>query len=442
MFFLGHLAVLILLVPALCFSNSKDPREVFELATKMRLKPMPQLSSKNEALYELGEALFFEKELSGNRNISCGSCHDPRFYSGDGLSLGIGEGAQFGDVVKLLKGKILKRHTPQLINLGRPDILHYFWDGRVSYSIQHKSIMTPEENLNKKDPYLGKVYKALSGPLAAQALFPLLSPEEMLGQMHENELASLASNHEKWQGIVRRLFQPHLFRKYEKLIQRAFVDMAINEFNVGHIGTAMAEFQKYFYQSTNSPYDQFLRGDLLAMDQSSIDGLDVFMRKGRCVGCHGGMHLSRFQFRSSGAPQIGVKDNFEDSGRKAVTGRNQDLFKFKTTSLRNVALTAPYMHSGAITTLEGVVEHYNNIQLQLNNFVIPDEVVKFYGEQVFYDTDPKRNEIRRLQVEGSIFLMGLRLTKKEKGDLLYFLKYGLTDQDFKKRMDKYSQKSF
>lgn len=428
------------LVSLVSVAQEVNPNDVFGLAKGLKLSAMDPLEEKNESLYSLGEALFFEKELSGNRNISCGSCHSPRFYSGDGLALGVGQGAVFGKTIDLKEGAILKRHTPHLINLGRIEVNHYFWDGRVAQSVNTGNLSTPELGLNGSNPVLKEIRASLSGPLAAQALFPLLSPEEMLGRKGDNELSQWDENSKVWDAIVKRLYSSELNSDYKSLFKKSFPGLSIDKINVGHIGSALAEFQRFFFSSTDSPFDQFMRGDLNALDPKAVRGLNIFMTKGRCVTCHKGAQLSIFQFHSSGAPQLGLQDNFNDEGRKEVTNKGRARFKFKTPSLRNIALTGPYMHSGSLQTLDDVVNHYNDINTSLNSYIPGLEIQDFYKNLVSFDNDSKRNELRYLQVEGTAFLLGLKLTDQEKEDLVHFLEVGLTDLTFKKRMDDYVKK--
>ncbi|MCJ8276424.1 MAG: hypothetical protein HRT44_09905 [Bdellovibrionales bacterium] len=102
-----------------------------------------------------------------------------------------------------------------------------------------------------------------------------------------------------------------------------------------------------------------------------------------------------------------------------------------------MALTAPYMHSGSLSTLQEVVDHYNNVSGSLKNYALSKELSQFYGEELKFDKDPDRNELRFLQVEGTAFLLGLDLSDQEKADLVHFMKEGLTDLRFKQRMDSY-----
>lgn len=431
------IAFLLTVIPHLTHASPLTD-QVSALMQKLKLKPMSEPPAQNKELFRLGEALFFEKSISGNRNISCGSCHSPKHYSSDGLAIGIGEGASF-DPTSLNTAHTLKRHTQHLINTGRAEIRHYFWDGRVSISADGSSFTTPEVALNGTAPALLNVADALSDSLAAQALFPLTDNKEMAGLPGSNEIANETTTPARWEKIVERFSEPQLSSRYQPLFNKAFPLVSFANINIGHVATAIAEFERHFFKSTNTPYDRFLKGDVNALDESSLKGFLVYASKGRCITCHLGEHLSNFQFDSSGSPQIGLAENLADFGRKDITNKNLDKFMFKTPTLRNVALTAPYMHSGSLKTLKDVVDHYNHIEKNLAEYVLAPEIIKFYGDAIVYDTDKERNAVRLVQVEGSPFIVGLGMTDAEKADLVHFLEVGLTDLDFKQRMDSYKE---
>jgi cytochrome c peroxidase len=121
------------------------------------------------------------------------------------------------------------------------------------------------------------------------------------------------------------------------------------------IGKAIASFERTLL-STESPFDRWLRGDKSALDASAARGFEVFRTTGNCETCHSG-----FNFTDNGFHNIGVRDapGKEDVGR--FSQRKLALMKgaFKTPTLRDVALTAPYMHNGTYRTLEEVVDHYD-----------------------------------------------------------------------------------
>jgi cytochrome c peroxidase len=435
--YLGMLSLL-LMIPSLSAEVlDLDPATLLEQAKAAGLAPLTPietLSPKNENLYLWGKDLFFDKNLSGNKNISCASCHGLDHYSGDGLPLAVGEGATFSPSFQLASGHILKRHTPNLINLGRPEIRHYFWDGRVAKSATSNTLFTPESELTGgANAKRQDILAALSGPLAAQALFPLADSLEMAGQEGENPIANLKTRPKRWDYITENRVLTR--KEYVDYFKKSF-PQENGKMNIGHVATALAEFQTHFFASSQTAYDQFMSGNLKALNEKELRGLSVFINEGQCASCHNGEHLSNFEFDSSGAPQIGLEENLNDLGRREVTRKGRHSFMFKTTALRNVALTAPYFHSGSIATLEGVVDHYNAILTNLNNYVLNEELYDLYEGKLLYDSDPKRNDLRKLQVEGNPFQVGLKLTSAQKDDLVYFLKHSLTDSDFKKRIDK------
>jgi cytochrome c peroxidase len=116
---------------------------------------------------------------------------------------------------------------------------------------------------------------------------------------------------------------------------------------------AIASFERTFV-SANSPYDQYLNGDISALPSAAIRGMSLFFGpEANCASCHGGFNL-----RNEGYANVGLYEVYEDSGRERITMNPEDNGKFKIPSLRNVALTAPYMHDGSIADLEGVVRFF------------------------------------------------------------------------------------
>ena len=163
----------------------------------------------SQAKFQLGRLLFFDKILSGNRNISCATCHHPRFATSDGLSLGVGEGGfGVGTERKLGLGKAairdrVPRHAPALFNLGHTSVNSLFYDGRIHFDRRYPS--------NIKSPAGMQLPKGLDGLLAAQAMFPVQSAAEMAGHKGENTVADAASRkdlagpHGVWNLLAKRL---------------------------------------------------------------------------------------------------------------------------------------------------------------------------------------------------------------------------------------------
>jgi len=144
----------------------------------------------NEAQVKLGQLLFYDKILSGNKNISCGTCHHPKHFGGDGLSLGIGEGGsglgpeRTAGVGNTRIKRRIPRNAPSLWNLGANDTTVIFHDGRLTRSDDYGT--------GFNSPAQERMPDGLSGLLAAQALFPLASRFEMAGDPEENSVARAA----------------------------------------------------------------------------------------------------------------------------------------------------------------------------------------------------------------------------------------------------------
>lgn len=432
--FLWLLSVVFLSVSSPAQENRVElENSIDQIIFFLKLKPLEKPKEVDWNLYRLGEKLFFEKEISGNRNVSCASCHRVDRYSGDGLALGVGQGAVFGEAISLSGGGVLKRHTPVLINLGYENVNRMFWDGRLSR--RSSGWVTPEEGLNGSEPAHPEIAKNLNSALATQSIFPMVSDIEMLGYPGDNEIADEVTNIKRWERIVARIVSPERSKKYQRSIKKAFSGTSMEDINISHLGNALAEYMTHFFSSYNTPYDEYLRGEKTALDVKSLRGMKVFFEKGRCALCHNGKQFTNFQFMSSGAPQIDRFGSETDFGRSEISLRPRDQFLFKTPQLRNVALTAPYMHSGSLKTLRDVVDHYDDIQTSLMEFSLSESLSTFYTSGVLKDTNIERNELRRLQVRFGPFLSGLGLTEEEKDDLVYFMEYGLTDPVFKKRLD-------
>ena len=162
--------------------------------------------------------------------------------------------------------------------------------------------------------------------------------------------------------------------------------------------------------------------------------MNVFLGRGQCFQCHNGPHLSNFTYRTVGVPQIAERgsQNLADKGRFEVTGNKSDQFKFKTPSLRNVAVTAPYMHNGTFSTLEEVVEHYDQIEQSLKNYEVDEELLRPYSSELEVDRDPFRNKLRYQLISIGKVRRDLNLTEREKKDLIQFLQTGLLDYRFQR----------
>ena len=243
----------------------------------------------------------------------------------------------FSDSIALSKGingRATKRNAPPLTNLGgRP---YFFWDGRVE-------------------------------TLEAQVFHPIQNPDEMGMSLVE---------------LNRRL---QANEEYTKLFSQVYGSPPDSKL----AAKAIAAFEETL-ETGNSPFDRFMEGDSSAISSAAMRGREIFMGKGRCFDCHFSPDFTGDEFKNIG---LFNGKNLNDSGRFRATGKAEDIGKFRVPGLRNIGLTAPYMHNGMFKSLHEVIEYYNK----------PDKVVS--------------NSINR----DTTFNKPLNLNKSEKRDLLEFL---------------------
>lgn len=309
---------------------------------------------------EIGQLLFYDKILSGNRNISCGTCHHHDLGGTDGLSLGIGEGGE-GVGNKRHAGlgenrirKRIPRNAPALWNLGHRDVTVLFHDGRLSVSdLYGNGFNSPAEEW---------LPQGLDNILAAQALFPLVAQFEMAGNPRENEVAGAVHDRidAAWPIIAERV---RGIPAYAQAFAAAFAEVESPLDITGvQIANALGAFINSEWRSFDSPYDAWLTGTPLP--EAAERGRQLFFGEARCVTCHSGPLFSDQKFHALGLPAFGPgrTRRFDpmprDVGRMGESDSLEDAYRFRTLPLRNVALTAPYGHNGAYATLEGIVRHH------------------------------------------------------------------------------------
>lgn len=385
------------------------------------LKPLRDIPTESRELRQLGHMLFTERKLSGNNNITCMECHSPMSNTHDGLPLSLGEGAQGINGSRnprtQLTGHILPRNSPALFNLGTQNVL--FWDGRVSFDPATSTLITPEVALRED------IRLTLKSALAAQALFPLVDTKEMKGAPGTNEIANAQDNHEAWDLLVARLMA---MPKYQAAFASVFPNQKIN---IGHVGEAMAAFFRTQFHFNDTPFDRYLKGNRAALTPQQKIGMEIFFNKGKCGNCHSGENLTNDKFANVGIPQIGPgKNNGDDLGRGEVTSGPETKWAFRVPALRNVALTAPYMHNGAFKTLDEVVEHYDNIEASLTGYQFSQNLSN-YSERIA-DHDHSKNPERLLTLSKDL-VPNLHFTEDEEVALVEFLQVGLTDHRFHDR---------
>ena len=253
---------------------------------------------------ELGRYLFYEKKLSGDNTMSCASCHMPESSFSDPN--------QYSTGIDGIQGN---RQSMALINMGWENF--FFWDGRKT-------------------------------SLEEQIIDPVINPIEM---------------HESWKNAVSKLNQD---MNYRNRFFRAFGEEGIDSVKATK---AIAQFIRTMI-SGQSKFDvmyKFENGITLnateqtifqTIDNEEWAGYDLFksLNGADCFHCHNGPLMRVKKFSNNGL----LPNSFNDLGRAAVTNNPEDNYKFKVPTLRNIALTAPYMHDGRFTTLDEVIEHYSS----------------------------------------------------------------------------------
>lgn len=310
----------------------------------------------------IGQLLFYDKILSGNRNISCGTCHHHAFHGSDGLALGIGEGGTgVGPARTPGEGpdrirKRIPRNALALWNLGHGSVETLFWDGRLEVSdLYGNGFNTPAQEW---------LPEGLSGPLAAQALLPLVAQFEMAGNPKENEIAGAVHDRidAAWPILAKRV---RTIPDYGAMFVAAFAHIDLPEqVTIAEIANALADFINLEWRSGTSPYDRWRAGDPQALTPEARHGAALFFGAAGCAACHAGPLFTDQSFHALGLPAFGPGRTRQwdpmprDVGRMAESDRLEDAYRFRTPSLRNVALTGPYGHNGAYATLEGMVRHH------------------------------------------------------------------------------------
>jgi cytochrome c peroxidase len=413
-------ALVLLALPLLAQASDLD-QKLQGYITQFQLKSLKLTDQRDPNLFRLGQMLFMNRAVSGNNNISCVECHHPAAMTTDMMPLSIGEGAEGiqvnGRLRKQAAGVVNARNTIALFNIGKLPVV--FWDGRISFDAITGILQTPVTALNGPQPKRIDVTKHLQSAVAAQAIFPLITHIEMRGAKGSNPIADAKDEMEAWDLLVEKLISLPLFQRH---FEAAFPGEKIN---IGHVGAALAEFQKFAFNYADTPYDRYLDGDLMALTESQKKGMDVFFNKGKCGECHNGEHLSNFEFHNVGVPQIGPgQQNGDDFGRYQWDPKPENLYAFRVPPLRNVGLTAPYMHNGVYESLLDVVNHYGDVTISLRAFELDRSFDNYVQPLKTHDhrTDEKR--IASLSPKVQKFVL---FSEAEGKDLIDFLSTALTD---------------
>ncbi len=393
------------------------------------LVPLESPSAESPQLVALGKELFFDTSMSGLNDVSCASCHSPNLGSGDGLPLSLGSGTTgtFPNRRQVAGVLPMRRHSMALFNTGRDGRTHALWDGRLNLINGVPS--TPLAILSGPNPQRSDITSMFENAFDIQPLFPIINRTEFLGV--NNPLANLGNPSVIWDTV---LFQRLLTQtKYVTLFSQAYPNVATNNLNPGHISRAIRAYTRTTFVANNSPFDKYIAGDIHALTENQKLGMRTFYTNGACNVCHTGNTFTNNDFEGIAVPQLTFAPFQDDRGREDDTGNPADRYHFKTPGLRNVKLSAPYMHNGAFDTLESVISHYSNVESSINNYTIPPSFQQHYELTLIFDNDSARNQERIDQVSDPRLKAGINLRPEEQQNLVDFLENGLLDETFKNR---------
>jgi len=366
---LKFLAVFLPCCALLLFGCPSVDTQLRDVVDELNLAPLQAPTVADAALFELGQALFFDKELSGNRDMACATCHHPLAGTGDGLSVAVGVGGTgFGPDRVLGAGRsFIPRNSPEVFNRGDAAWTTMFWDNRVAL-LETGELHTPAGV---------DLPAGLSGVLAAQALFPPTSNAEMRGNPGDldvfgvpNELGVLDADDLDgiWQGIMARLVA---IDEYVDLFAAAYPRINTEDLHFRDAANAIAAFEADAFALTNTPWDGYLGGDDTALSDEAKRGALLFYTDAGCGECHSGDLLTDQLTHNICAPQVGPgrgDDAPLDLGRAAETGDAAERFAFRTPPLRNVSETGPWMHDGSYLSLEDSVRHHFDPQAAMMSY--------------------------------------------------------------------------
>jgi cytochrome c peroxidase len=368
--YLSHIAIALLVlfcstIVACSEASEKTEGWEWDLPDGVPAPKVPEDNPMNEAKVELGRHLFYDKRLSGNETQSCASCHRQELAFTDGLARAEGS-----------TGEIHPRGSMSLANVG------------------YSTTLTWANPLTKS--------------LSQQQLTPLFGEEPVeLGLQNQDQ-------------ALERLRADDA---YPEMFEQAFPEADGELITIDRVTRAIAAFQRTLL-SFDSPYDRYLyEGDEDALTESQKRGEELFFsERFECFHCHGGFTFSdsvehsgtvfeETKFHNNGLYNINGNGFYPEGNRGVfeITQDIQDMGRFKAPTLRNIELTAPYMHDGSIETLEEVVDHYERGGRNI-------ESGEFAGDG---RDNPYKSEL----------VSGFEATEQEKQDLINFLK-SLTDRSF------------
>lgn len=356
------MAAIVASIGLIAYFLSTDSDYQWSLPESYPKPAVPPDNPMSAAKVELGRWLFYDVRLSGNQTMSCASCHVQQLAFTDGKPRSVGA-----------TGQTHPRSAMSLINAA--------YASRLTWA----------------NPLLDR--------LEDQALTPLLgdNPVEMGMSGHEARISNLLEK------------EPN----YRRLAKRAFPEDE-NPYSLINSVRAMAAFVRSIV-SYNAPYDRYLAGDSTAISPQAERGMALFFsERVECFHCHGGINFTDSSTHDTAAPaSISYHNNglynlqgsgaypADNTGLFDMTGKPRDMGRFKAPSLRNISVTAPYMHDGSIGSLKEVIDHYAR------------------GGRIIAATQNAGDG--RLSPFKSEFVTGFDLNDAEREELLTFL-HSLTDE--------------
>lgn len=331
----------------------EEPQEAIpDLVVELGLEtlgpiPYPPDNPPRQERIALGRLLFFDPILSGEKDVACATCHHPDFAFADLRQFGAGTSGVSLGPDRILSSSSISGHPIQFEPRNTPTIFNTAFNA----------------DRNGRPSHLGVQF--LDGRvegLEVQATKPITSRVEMRGDAFpgtDEEAAAAALD-----SVVARL---RSISEYVQRFKDAFPEEISNKSGASIIdsttfGRAIAAYERELV-TRNSAYDRFVLGNENALNDIQKQGLELFFGKAKCGACHNGPMFSDFRFIIQGVPQEGEGKSViagDDTGREEHTLDSADRYAFRTLTLRNIELTAPYMHDGVFETLEEVVRFYND----------------------------------------------------------------------------------
>lgn len=337
-----------------------------------RQRTLPDIA---DPLPQLGRALFFSLDLSGDGDVACATCHHPALGGADALSLPLGVGFEatlvgadrasgLTDVERIRTA----RNSPSVLNVALWDH-RLMWDGRVEAS-------DPEAGFNGERGGITVPGGTSDAPdlVAAQALMPIGHPDEMAGSLADGSEEAVTV-------IVDRLAEDsHWQAAFAEACDSSFLsegwqtacdDPSLPLVEPPLLADALSAYQRSLV-FVDSPWSAYVQGDLDAISDAAKQGALAFYRSPaegglNCGACHTGDFFTDEQLHAIAAPQIGPGNPIGtgtpglDLGRAELSGSDDDAFAFRTPTLLNVSQSAPYFHAGSVPTLFRVVLHYRGV---------------------------------------------------------------------------------